>query len=248
VSLHGQGKQCTVTWRSQGERDGFIVTVSGLGTVHATESEESAVFALEPWQRCALAEVVQTLNGRSGPASSARNDYQYQVPAAITPPIVMWAAQGHSRLAVTEGSVESWGQPASIRLAVTAGAVRREYPWQPGMMEIDVSNLPDASAYTWSVIVTSSAGEDGLHAASQPQSVQGIRKPLGSPISSASGRQSPMLLRSSASSALPYAALPHPSLARSALGRPAPVHFGSDRPMLLATYEPLHSHDRRRPS
>jgi hypothetical protein len=253
VSLHGQGKQCIVTWRSQGERDGFIVTASGLGTVRADESEESAIFELDPWQRCALAEVVQTLNGRSSPASGARNDYQYQVPAAITPPIVMWAVQGHGRLTVTEGSIETWGQPASIRLAVTAGAVRREYPWQPGMTEIDVSNLPDASAYTWSVIVTSSAGENGLHAASQPQSVQGIRKPLGSPVSSALGEHSPMLLRSSARSILPNLALSYPTLSRFVPSRfafehPVPVHFDPTRPTLLATHEPQHSHDRRRQS
>jgi hypothetical protein len=196
---------------------------------------------------------VQTLNGRSGPASSARNDYQYQVPAVITPPIVMWAGQGHGRLTVTEGSVETWGQPASIRLAVTAGAVRREYPWQPGMTEIDVSNLPDASAYTWSIVVTSSAGEDGLHASSQPQSVQGIRKPLGSPIPSAFDEHSPILLRSSAPSALPHLALSYPALFRFVpfrleFERPAPVHFGPAHPTLLATHEPPHSHDQRRQS
>jgi hypothetical protein len=196
---------------------------------------------------------VQTLNGRSGPASSARNDYQYQVPAVITPPVVMWAAQGHGRLTVTEGSVETWGQPALIRLTVTAGAVRREYPWQPGMTEIDVSNLPDASAYTWSIVVASSAGEDGLHAASQPQSVQGIRKPLDSPFLSVLGEHSPMSLRSSASSALPHLALPYPTLfrfvpSRFALERPIPVHFGPAHPMFLATHEPSHSHDRRRQS
>lgn len=175
VSLTGLKNHCVVSWQGQGKHDGFVATISGLGTIHTEESEESAIFSLDPWQRCTQAEVVQTLNKRAGPTATAHGDHQYKTPAIIMPPNVSWA-QNHNHLALTAGSVETWGQPAAIRLIITTSSVTKEYTWQPGATDILI-DLPDADAYLWSIVVMSTLGEPELYAKTPDRRIEGIRKP-----------------------------------------------------------------------
>ncbi|NMM93775.1 ATPase AAA [Bifidobacterium sp. DSM 109957] len=169
----GSGNTCTVHWTKRGRAQQFIVSADGFdGPV--TVSGNSYGFVMAPWSTCTGGEVTQVFNGtastaiRGGPRNGA--PYVYKVTAHIVSPLALtWHETNPNIIIVGGGSVNTYGQPATIRITING----RAFAWQGSTL--DVSGLPFAEdgTYRWQVSVTGS--DPALNAVSGTGAVAGTR-------------------------------------------------------------------------
>ncbi|MBT1164293.1 fibronectin type III domain-containing protein [Bifidobacterium felsineum] len=174
VSTTGNADQCTVQWSKQGRAQSFQVIANGIGTDTVSGNATSYAFTMSPWATCSGASVMQTFNGTSStPATGGPETgkpYVYEVPVDITAPDELRWANNEQVINVSGGSVNTYGKDATIQIIIND----KPFIWIPGR-PLDVTGLPRADTYTWSVAVT---GNNGLHAldnTAQGGTVQGSR-------------------------------------------------------------------------
>lgn len=163
---------CTMRWRITGKADSVKASLHGL-----TSSRKSGVleYAPEPWTPCETGTVTSMLNGESGATMISPADASmHRPPARITTPTsVRWDGSGH--VIVRSGSVDTYGQPATVQLVING----IPFDWSPAVAcRIDVSALPAADSYRWSIRVV--AGNARLNATAEPpgNTVGGTRTSL----------------------------------------------------------------------
>ncbi|KAB7787348.1 ATPase AAA [Bifidobacterium cebidarum] len=174
VSTSGNAGQCIVRWSKQGRAQSFKVNANGIGTTTVPGDETSHTFTMIPWATCNRASVTQTFNGTSSapgigsPVSG--QPYVYEVPAdIIAPNELRWSDNEHV-INVTGGSINTYGKDATIQIIIND----RPFTWIPGQ-SLDVTGLPSAESYTWSVKVTGNSGLQALDSTAQGGTVQGAR-------------------------------------------------------------------------
>jgi hypothetical protein len=178
LQVFGEKDTCIVSLKPHGQYDGFVVESPKLGTQTLDADTIAARFTLQPWQQCGPVGVRQTLNGTTGPQVDAVSDYTYKIPAKITVPTLVWS-QDHQHVTLSASSVNTWGQPAIIRIIITVNNQQYPYMWCPGLSSLDVGNLPESPDYPYVLDVESAAADAALHAISEIQYIEGIRKGIG---------------------------------------------------------------------
>lgn len=172
VRTFGSGDQCTVSWSKQGLAQSFLVSADGIGST--TVKTISHSFTMDPWATCNGASVQQEFNGATsepatgGPASGS--PYTYQVPASITAPNELRWGDNEHIVNVSGGFVDTYGKDATIQILIND----QPFTWTPGQ-PLDVTGLPTADSYTWSVKVTGNNGLTGLDSTASGGTIQGTR-------------------------------------------------------------------------
>ena len=158
ANADGSDAVCTMRWRITGKTDSVMAQLHGM-----TSSRKTGVleYTPAPWTPCETGTVTALLNGESGATMIGPADLSMNKPAAnITPPTsIRWDGRNH--IIVRGGRIDTYGQPATIRLLINAVP----FVWEPSVAQrIDVSSLPDAASYRWTVHVTANGGDHRLDA------------------------------------------------------------------------------------
>lgn len=158
ANADGSDAVCTMRWRITGKADSVMAQLHGM-----TSSRKTGVleYTPAPWTPCETGTVTALLNGESGATMIGPADLSMNKPAAnITPPTsIRWDGRNH--IIVRGGRIDTYGQPATIRLLINAVP----FVWEPSAAQrIDVSSLPDAASYRWTVHVTANGGDHRLDA------------------------------------------------------------------------------------
>ncbi|KFI93975.1 fibronectin type III domain-containing protein [Bifidobacterium saguini DSM 23967] len=173
VRTSGSGNQCIVSWSKQGYAQSFQVSADGIGSA-TVEDKSSHSFTMSPWATCGNASVQQIFNGASSePATggpSSESPYTYQVPASITAPNELQWSDNEHIVTVSGGSVNTYGKDATVQIIIND----KPFTWTPGQ-PLDVTGLPTADSYTWSVKVTGNNGLQGLDNTATGGTIQGTR-------------------------------------------------------------------------
>ena len=173
VFTTGANGMCTVHWKQRGRAQRFVVDATGItGPVTVTGSSHS--FPMEPWSTCSNASVRQVFNGSESPAVSGgpaqSPAYTYKVKATITmPPMLVWHANDPDVITVAGGTVQTYGQPASVTIVVNGIA----FAWQGGTLHVPALPRPEDGIYTWFVQVT--GNDPALSSRSASATVHGAR-------------------------------------------------------------------------
>nr|WP_236027992.1 tandem-95 repeat protein [Bifidobacterium pongonis] len=169
LDVDGSDGVCTMRWRINGKADGVKANLHGVSS-----SRRSGVleYTPEPWTPCETGTVTPTLNGESGATMISPTDASMNRPPAhiTTPASVRWDGPDH--VIVRSGNVDTYGQSATVQLVIND----IPFDWMPAAARrIDVSALPAADSYRWSIRVV--AGDARLNARAEPpgNTVEGTR-------------------------------------------------------------------------